>query len=222
MIAAVSGLIAGLTHALMGPDHVAAVTPLALEQRPNPWISGIRWGLGHSLGVGIVGLAFLYLRDVLPLHKISASGERLVGITLILIGAWAFKKALRIKLHTHRHEHGGSSHTHLHTHRQDPTHDHGSTAHAALGVGTLHGLAGSSHFIGVLPSLALPTTADSIAFLIGFGVGTILAMAGLTTLLGSFAHRLQQSATSAYRYTLATSACVTGGVGVFWLFSGGA
>jgi len=32
-----------------------------------------------------------------------------------------------------------------------------SFARAAFGVGTLHGLAGSSHLLGVLPALALPS-----------------------------------------------------------------
>jgi len=48
--------------------------------------------------------------------------------------------------------------------------------HAAFAVGVLHGVAGSSHFFGVLPALALPTAAASFSYIAAFGVGTVAAM----------------------------------------------
>jgi hypothetical protein len=43
-------------------------------------------------------------------------------------------------------------------------------------VGVLHGVAGSSHFFGVLPALALPTPAASFSYIAAFGLGTVAAM----------------------------------------------
>ena len=49
-------------------------------------------------------------------------------------------------------------------------------AHAAFCMGILHGIAGSSHFLGVLPALALPTTRRCRDGIAAFGVGTVIAM----------------------------------------------
>jgi hypothetical protein len=38
-------------------------------------------------------------------------------------------------------------------------------AHASFCLGVLHGVAGSSHFFGVLPALALPTRAAALTYI---------------------------------------------------------
>jgi hypothetical protein len=101
----------------------------------------------------------------------------------------------------------------------DPTHvaaRHTHT-HAAFAVGVLHGLAGSSHFLGVLPALALPGLAASIGYLGGFGIGTIFAMSGFATLIGLIAARSRHHGPIAARWLL--SACSTTAliVGIAWL-----
>ena len=53
--AALAGLTAGLIHVLSGPDHLAAVAPLA-NDRSRAWRTGFLWGLGHSGGVFAVAL----------------------------------------------------------------------------------------------------------------------------------------------------------------------
>ena len=50
-------------------------------------------------------------------------------------------------------------------------------------MGSLHGLAGGSHLLGVLPTLALPSTAGAAAYLSGYAVGTIAAMSVFAALL---------------------------------------
>jgi hypothetical protein len=230
MLSLVSGLAAGMTHALTGADHIAAVAPLAFRSGKLPWTAGLRWGLGHSAGVALVGVVFLAFRKVVPIDPVAAFSERLVGVTLIGVGAWALRAALRVQIHTHTHSHGRdpNPHTHVHVHadhhshstdsnttRSSPVHYHG---HAAFGVGTLHGLAGSSHLLGVLPALALPTFLDSGLYLAGFGGGTIAAMAGFSAILGCFAGRLSRASSALYyRWTLGSMACLTGAVGIYWL-----
>src|SRR5439155_4460326 len=114
MIAAITGLIAGIIHVWSGPDHLAAIAPLAVRRPRRAWVPGARWGLGHSAGVAVVGLLSLWLRDLLPLERLSSWGERLVGVMLLAIGAWARRKALTVRAHDR--EHHGDRHLHLHAH----------------------------------------------------------------------------------------------------------
>lgn len=218
MIAALTGLIAGIIHVWSGPDHLAAIAPLAVRRPVRSWVPGIRWGVGHSVGVGIIGLLSLWLRNLIPRELISQWGERLVGIMLIGIGYWALRKALRI--HAHEHEHDGDRHIHLHAHAQNLPHDQPAAhvhTHAALGIGILHGLAGSSHFVGVLAALAFPTNALAVAYLIAFGVGTVVSMATFSWLLGLLTSRWAGGSAKIYRRLMGVCAAGAMAVGCFWL-----
>ena len=68
------------------------------------------------------------------------------------LGAWGLWRVQRP--HAHSHLSGGAS----------------------LAMGTMHGLAGSSHLFGVLPSLLFASRIDAGLYLAGFGLGAIAAM----------------------------------------------
>jgi sulfite exporter TauE/SafE len=161
----------------------------------------------------------LWLRDYLPLDLLSTWGERLVGVMLFGIGLWAIRKVFTIHAHEHHHENG--SHLHLHAHRKIVPHEkhesHQHHTHAAFGIGVLHGLAGSSHFFGVLAALAFPTRAQAIAYLFAFGVGTIASMAVFSTLIGWLASRCSVAGLSAYRGLMSLCALGAIAVGIFWM-----
>jgi ABC-type nickel/cobalt efflux system permease component RcnA len=220
VIAALTGLIAGAVHVWSGPDHLAAIAPLAVRRPHRAWLSGMRWGLGHSAGVGVVGLLSLWLRDWLPVDLLSSWGERLVGVMLFGIGLWALRRALKHNVHAHQHEHDGAPHVHLHTHvhghapDRDPAHRH---THAAFAIGILHGLAGSSHFLGVLPILAFPTQSQAIAYLVAFGAGTVISMATFSSVLGLVTRRYAVGSVQVYRGLLGTCAVTAMAVGCFWV-----
>lgn len=216
MIHALAGLMAGTVHVLSGPDHLTAVAPLAVSSRRPGWRSGALWGVGHTTGVWMVGALALVFREVLPIEQLSAWSERVVGVVLIVIGLWALRRALTGRLHTHRHQHGASEHEHFHVHKHVAVHEH---THAALGVGLLHGLAGSSHFLGVLPALALPSTSAAAWYLGAYGAGTILAMASFAGVVGLIGQRTLGRTVPAYRWLLGTSAVAAIGVGCFWLIA---
>ena len=55
MIAILAGLAAGGLHVFAGVDHLAALAPLAVEAPSKAGRTGGFWGLGHGLGVVIVG-----------------------------------------------------------------------------------------------------------------------------------------------------------------------
>lgn len=222
MITILPGLIAGLGHVLSGPDHLVALAPWSLEQRGRAWSMGIRWGLGHAGGVIVVGLLSLWLREMLPLASLTPWAERLVGAVLIGIGIWGFRKALAKHLHIHEHTHNGRAHVHIHVHRSATAHDlreltaHSHT-HAAFGVGALHGIAGSSHLLGILPALALPTTGQALCYLAAFGVGTIGGMAAFTSMVGVLAKGFAFGRPKAYRALMVACSTAAMGVGVYWL-----
>src|SRR3954469_1908018 len=156
MLTIVTGALAGLFHVLSGPDHLAAVAPLAAARRERGWLAGWTWGIGHASGVVFVAVLAILLRDALPpIDLISAWGERIVGAALIAIGLWALRRAAAIVPVPHAH--GSVSHDHLAVYAGPAWLRRLGHAHASFYMGVLHGIAGSSHFLGVLPALALPT-----------------------------------------------------------------
>ncbi len=222
MIAAITGLIAGLVHVWSGPDHLAAIAPLAARRPERAWIPGARWGFGHSAGVAVIGLLSLWLRNLLPVELLSSWGERLVGVMLLGIGIWGLRKAFKNKVHAHEHEHGGDRHIHVHVHshghsaKKVAAHQH---THAAFGIGILHGLAGSSHFLGVLPILAFPTRLEAATYLATFALGTVISMATFSSVIGWVSARCSIGGAKAYRGMMSCCSVAAIAVGVFWLFT---
>ena len=66
-----AGIAASILHVVSGPDHLAAVTPLAIETRRKVWKIGLFWGFGHLTGMLLIGLLFLLFRQYIPIEKIS-------------------------------------------------------------------------------------------------------------------------------------------------------
>jgi hypothetical protein len=200
-----SGLFAGFVHVLSGPDHLAAIAPYAVDAKARAWRTGVRWGFGHSAGVLGVGLLALLLRDALSIDLVSAWGERFVGVVLIAIGAWGLQAAFtnRVSLRNH-------ADRELHKHKHE---------HPAFAVGTVHGLAGSSHLLGVVPALALPSKTAAAAYLIVFGVGSIAAMGIFSSVIGWIALRPGANGAKTQSALLAVFSAVAIVIGSTWLLS---
>jgi hypothetical protein len=221
-----SGLLAGAVHVVSGVDHLAALLPLAVGGRARAFGLGVRWGIGHSAGVAVIAVLALALRERLDLGLVEGLGEGLVGAVLIFIGARGIRSALRIRIHSHSHEHRAGEHAHLHVHagasEEEHAHDpqaHGHR-HTALAAGMLHGVAGSAHFLGVLPAVALPTMVASFSYVAAFAAGTILAMGAFAALVGEGTSRAFASPHALQRTLLAAS-IVTILVGAGWLLVAG-
>ena len=223
MISILAGFLAGLIHVFSGPDHLTAIAPLAVKSHRRAWISGFRWGLGHAAGVLFVGILSLLFRELLPIDLVSSWSDRLVGVLLIGIGIWSWRKALRTRIHAHEHSHGGESHLHFHVHAAGNVQDrnHGQKPHvhrhAAFGIGTLHGLAGSSHFLGILPALAFASNWQAAGYLTAFGAGTVVAMVLFSSIVGLLAARFAVGSALAYRGLMYTCSGAAVAVGVAWL-----
>jgi hypothetical protein len=222
VLAFITGCLAGVVHVWSGPDHLAAVAPLSVNRKERPWAAGVRWGMGHSAGVLLIGVASLCFRQVLPLNAVSSFAERLVGIMLIGIGIWGIRRAFSQRVHSHPHTHGNDRHAHFHLHDEGtghrpeemPSHAH---THAALAIGALHGVAGSSHFIGVLPALAFPTAVAAGGYLIGYAVGTVFGMAGFSSVIGWVQRRRAPVGATGCNRLMCASSCVAFAIGVYWI-----
>ena len=83
-------------------------------------------------------------------------------------------------------------------------------------MGTFHGLAGSSHLFGVLPSLAFAARSDSILYLAGFGAGAMAGMTAFAAGVGLMAIRFgsDHRRYGGLLYASSAAALVIGGV---WL-----
>ncbi len=157
------------------------------------------------------------LRDLLPsVDVLSAWGERVVGVALIGIGLWALRRAWNISPGAHHH--GSLEHDHIHVHSGPAWARRVGHAHASFCMGILHGIAGSSHFLGVLPALALPTRGAAISYIAAFGVGTVVAMTAFAAVIGSAGIRVHHRA-ALHRGMLFTAATLAIAVGGYWLVS---
>lgn len=218
-LTSLTGLGAGAAHVFAGPDHLAAIAPLAVDQRRSTWRLGLLWGLGHSGGVWGLALLALLFREALPIDLMSSWSERLVGFVLIGIGLIGLRRLFAVHVHSHVHEHDGERHAHIHLHEHQTGDDHQVVhchSHSALGIGALHGLAGTSHLLGVIPALLLPTRVEAAIYVITFGLGSIIAMSAFSWVMGMIADRLQLQGDRAYRRLLGGSCALSIMIGCYW------
>lgn len=206
------GFFLGMRHAT-DPDHVIAVTTIVSRQSKisRAALTGIFWGVGHTLTILVVGTAIILFGTVIP-ARIGLSMELSVGLMLVFLGAMnvsAFVRSARsmgrvnsnATVHTHHHSHGDYIHSHPHGHAPE-SHPHapdktpiarmdkflgGFGPYRALRpllVGIVHGLAGSA----AVALLVLTTVRDprwAVAYLLVFGVGTVAGMMLITMSIAS-------------------------------------
>jgi ABC-type nickel/cobalt efflux system permease component RcnA len=252
-----AGIIAAILHVISGPDHLAAVTPFAIESKKKAWKVGLFWGIGHLLGMLSIGILFLMFKDLIPIEKISMYSEKMVGVILIGLALWIFFKIFREeKQHNHTHIHAEGNpmiHTHPHIHveaeqifksnsqnryivseviRKHPHIHQNEKSHthtnvnlkqgiiASLSVGFVHGLAGVAHFLLFLPVIGFASNLDSAKYIVGFGIGTLLAMISFAFAIGSVTSFSKKEHSS----TFLKGIRLTGGlfafiIGIYWIIA---
>lgn len=208
-----TALLLGVAHSF-APDHLAAIG-VFVSRRPQ-WrralAIGARWGVGHSIVIVIVGGTLVLTGWRFP-DRVAPMVEGVVGLTLIGIGIAALVRALRV--HGHRHEHDGVAHWHLHSHRRSGEHDH--IHHAALGMGMLHGLAGTGALVIALPLAATESAPLALGYLLTFGLGTVLAMAAFGVLAGWAVRGGGHRSPRIVRATASFAALASIAVGLWWV-----
>jgi cytochrome c biogenesis protein CcdA len=164
------GFVLGVRHAT-DADHVVAVGAIASRERSvrTALLVGVSWGLGHALTVLFVGGAIALFGIVIP-PRLGLGMEFAVAMMLVALGLLNIRAAVRG----------------LQSAAQDPAHGVSSMsgvprcALRSLGVGVLHGLAGSAA-VALLVIASMRDMGGVLAYLVVFGVGTIVGMAALTS-----------------------------------------
>jgi ABC-type nickel/cobalt efflux system permease component RcnA len=191
------GLVLGMRHST-DPDHVVAVSTIVSRERSvrQGAVIGVMWGLGHTLTIFIVGAAIILFNLVIP-PRVGLAMEMTVAAMLILLGILnltgvltrlterltpiAFKaKPLSDEVE----ELSGAA-------RGDAAPGLFQRLLAKFGyyhllrplaIGLVHGLAGSAA-VALLVLSMIHSSAWAIAYLIVFGLGTVIGMMLMTTVM---------------------------------------
>ena len=183
----VLGFALGMKHAL-DADHVVAVSTIISQYR-NPLkatLVGIFWGIGHTTTLLLVGIAVIGFKLVIP-DQLALSMEFLVGVILFALGIQILWMYLPKKKHLHVHDHGDKMHAHEHFHLRkgggEDVQHHPLRQHKSLLLGMMHGLAGSAALMLLVLS-TIQSPIEGAIYILVFGVGSILGMMVISTLIG--------------------------------------
>jgi ABC-type nickel/cobalt efflux system permease component RcnA len=186
----------GLRHAA-DPDHLVAVTSLVAADNGDTRGAvrlGAWWGLGHAATLFVIGLPLIAFKAELP-GWLESGAETAVGVVILALAARVSWKWARGDYRLGRHRHGAGSDAGAGSHRHvragiGGDHAHRRTPAQALGIGLIHGLAGTGAVVLLLIA-ALPTQLAAAGALVVFAPMSILSMAALT---GAFAWALTRPA----------------------------
>ncbi|KAJ0969890.1 hypothetical protein J5N97_022767 [Dioscorea zingiberensis] len=160
-----TGFFAGCLHTLSGPDHLAALAPLSIGRtRVESAAVGALWGCGHDAGQMIFGLLFLLLKDRLHIEVIRTWGTRVVGLTLMVIGAMGIREASEVPTPCVALENGECDVSLMESVDTLPS-GKKKIGFATFATGIVHGLQPDALMM-VLPALALPSRLAGAAFLV--------------------------------------------------------
>ena len=160
------GFFLGMRHAT-DSDHVIAVTTIVSQQRKvgSAALTGISWGIGHSITLLVVGATIVLFGVVIP-ERLGMGLEFCVALMLVLLGLLNLVSSRRKR--NEGHEHSQSPRLCL--------------VNRSLVVGVVHGLAGSAAVaLLVLPMIREPVW--GILYLLIFAVGTIAGMMLITAVI---------------------------------------
>lgn len=218
------GLLLGMQHALEA-DHVAAVSSVVSRKKGLRSITwhGAVWGLGHTLTLLLVAGTCIALKTSLSEH-VAERLEFAVGLMLVGLGAHVLWRLWQDRIHFGTHKHAdGTMHMHAHSHAHDAHRLHQHSAHdhehpermpwRTLLVGTMHGMAGSAALV-VLAASSIETPAAGLAYVLLFGLGSILGMAALSAIIAVPLTWTAASLTVANRALQGCIGAVTIGVGL--------
>jgi hypothetical protein len=174
--------VLGLRHA-SDPDHLVAVTSLVAADGGDTRRAarlGAWWGLGHAGALLAIGIPLIGFKTELPAGLESAA-EKAIGAVILILALRVIFKWVRGDFRASAHEHQDGGHgRRRHLRRED---DHGHVAvrspAQAVGIGALHGLAGTGAVVLLLIA-ALPSQLEAALALAVFAPMSIASMAACT------------------------------------------
>jgi len=94
-----SGIVMGIVHVLAGPDHLSALATLSANiGNFKAFGLGLRWGMGHAVGLIVVATILIALSEggeVTESHIFSSVCEFIVGIFMIALGTYGLYSTYR-------------------------------------------------------------------------------------------------------------------------------
>jgi high-affinity nickel permease len=225
------GLFLGMRHST-DPDHVVAVSTIASRERSvgQGALIGVLWGVGHTLTIFLVGSGIILFGLVIP-PRVGLSMEFSVALMLILLGVLNLTGALRWLTKRFAPPEGRV---------RSGTANSGLTANPAgsspgsplerfmarygayqvfrpLLIGLVHGLAGSAA-VALLVLSTIRTPLWAIAYLLVFGIGTILGMMLMTTVIAMPVSYGSKHFAAAAAYLSPISGIVSTAFGLFLVY----
>jgi ABC-type nickel/cobalt efflux system permease component RcnA len=184
VVALAIAFVLGLRHA-SDPDHLVAVTSLVAADGGDTRRAtrlGAWWGVGHAGALVSIGIPLIVFKTELP-ASIEAAAEKAIGIVILLLALRVIFKWVRgdFRASAHAHDDGGHARR-RHLRRVEPAgHRHVAVRSPlqAVGIGTLHGLAGTGAVVLLLLA-ALPTQLEAALALAVFAPMSIVSMAACT------------------------------------------
>jgi hypothetical protein len=173
----------GLRHA-SDPDHLVAVTSLVAADDGDTRGAarlGAWWGLGHAAALLALGIPLIAFKTELPAW-LESGAEKAIGVVILLLAARVIYKWARgdYRAGAHSHDDGHARQRHLRRGSR------GSHAHVqvrsrgqAVGIGLLHGLAGTGAVVLLLIA-ALPSRLEAALALGVFAPMSVVSMAACT------------------------------------------
>lgn len=179
----IQSFVLGMQHSFE-PDHVAAVSVLTSEKdskaklRSVMWKSS-QWALGHSITLILLSIGALLLKSALPFN-ISTVAEWAVGPMMIWIGISSLHLAFKRNVP-----------------RIAPpvkAEKKGSVVSRSLGIGMLHGMAGTGGACTLALTMAADNSYTALWIIILQSVGILLTMTVYGYFLSlSFSHIAKRS-----------------------------
>jgi ABC-type nickel/cobalt efflux system permease component RcnA len=193
----VLGLVLGVRHST-DPDHVVAVSTIVSRERSvrHGAVIGMMWGLGHTLTIFVVGAAIILFNLTIP-PRLGLSMEMAVAAMLILLGILNLTGVLqrltrRFTPDTQKPKSSSQA-------SEYPASGTGDEVTFGLfrrllrrfgyyhllrplAIGLVHGLAGSAA-VALLVLSMIHSPAWAIAYLVVFGLGTVVGMMLMTTVM---------------------------------------
>ncbi len=165
-----TGLYLGAIHLFSSPDHLATVLPLSLMDKKRSWQIGLIWGIGHFIGILMIGGLFYYFKKLLDLEFLEHYEMLYIAVLLLGIGLWILYKSSYVNLEKNTHHLGKIT----------------------LGTGVFHGIFAVSHIYSLSPILSMHKS-DFFYYFLGFALGSIFSVMAFTSLVGFIPKKITNS-----------------------------
>jgi high-affinity nickel permease len=192
------GLLLGMRHAT-DADHVIAVSTIVTKQKGivRAGVIGMIWGLGHTFTIFVVGAAIILFKVAIP-ARLGLAMELAVGLMLILLGllnlTGFLQSLMRLilpvssdavsSMDSDKMMKRSAADARVNDPAVPPRTPSIALFHLVrpLAVGIVHGLAGSAA-IALLVMTTIANPWSEIAYLVIFGLGTVVGMMLITALI---------------------------------------